>query len=61
MIAIWISGFCVGTGLAGLILALAPVCARPDLVASVGMLAGGACALGIARAIRAQTITTGQK
>lgn len=54
MVPVWISGFCVGTGLAGLILALASVCARPDLIGSIGMLAGGAAALGIARAWRKQ-------
>ena len=49
---VWLSGFAAGCGLAGLVLALAPMCTRPDLVSSVGMLVGGACALGVARAWR---------
>ena len=52
MTVIWISGFCVGSGLAGLILALAPFCARPDLIASIGMLAGGAAVIGVSVASR---------
>lgn len=50
MVIVWISGFCVGTGLAGLLLALTPICVKPDTVASIGMIVIGACAIGVAAA-----------
>lgn len=42
MVTIWISGFCVGAGLTGVLLTLASSCVRPDMMASMGMLVGGA-------------------
>ena len=49
MTIVWISGFCAGSGLAGLVLALAGANVQPNIVGALAMLCVSAGALMTAR------------